>query len=80
MATDWKKIAGSWYYFKSDGSMATGWVKYKEKWYYLNTTNGFMGSNAFIKGKDGWYYINEDGTMADKPDFKVEPEGLITVK
>lgn len=80
MATGWKKIAGSWYYFKSDGSMAIGWVKYKDKWYYLNTTNGFMESNAFVKGKDGWYYISEDGTMAEKPDFTVEPEGLITVK
>jgi len=27
-----------------------------------------------------WYYISEDGTMAEKPDFTVEPEGLITVK
>ena len=80
MSIGWKKIAGSWYYFKSDGSMATGWVKYRDKWYYLNTNNGFMESNAFIKHGDGWYYLNDDGTMADKPDFTVEPEGLITVK
>lgn len=80
MATGWKKISGSWYYFKSDGSMATGWVKYYDKWYYLNTNNGFMESNAFVKGNDGWYYISDDGTMADKPDFTVEPDGLITVK
>lgn len=80
MATGWKKINNEWYYFKADGEMATGWVKYYDKWYYLNTNNGFMESNAFVKGKDGWYYIREDGTMADKPDFTVEPEGLITVK
>lgn len=80
MATGWKKINNEWYYFKQDGEMVTGWVKYYDKWYYLNTTNGFMESNAFVKGKDGWYYINEDGTMAEKPDFTVEPEGLITVK
>ena len=79
MATGWKKINNEWYYFKQDGEMVTGWVKYYEKWYYLNTTNGFMESNAFVKGKDGWYYISEDGTMAEKPDFTVEPEGLITV-
>jgi N-acetylmuramoyl-L-alanine amidase len=71
---------GSSYYFKEDGKMAKGWVKYYDKWYYLNTSNGFMESNAFVKGKDGWYYISEDGTMAEKPDFVVEPEGLITVK
>ena len=80
MATGWKKINNEWYYFKQDGEMVTGWVKYYDKWYYLNTNNGFMESNAFVKGKDGWYYIREDGTMADKPDFTVEPEGLITVK
>ena len=80
MTIGWKNIAGSWYYFHENGSMATGWVKYRDKWYYLNTSNGFMESNAFIKHGDGWYYLNEDGTMADKPDFTVEPEGLITVK
>lgn len=80
MVTGWKKINNEWYYFKEDGKMAKGWVKYYDKWYYLNTSNGFMESNAFVKGKDGWYYINEDGTMAEKPDFTVEPEGLITVK
>lgn len=80
MATWWKKINNEWYYFKQDGEMVTGWVKYYDKWYHLNTSNGFMESNAFVKGKDGWYYISEDGTMAEKPDFVVEPEGLITVK
>ena len=80
MATGWKKINNEWYYFKQDGEMVTGWVKYYDKWYHLNTSNGFMESNAFVKGKDGWYYISEDGTMAEKPDFVVEPKGLITVK
>ena len=80
MTTGWKKVKNEWYYFKENGTMATGWVKYYDKWYYLNTNNGFMESNAFVKGKDGWYYISEDGTMAEKPDFTVEPEGLITVK
>jgi len=80
MATGWKKINNEWYYFKQDGEMVTGWVKYYDKWYYLNTTNGFMESNQFVKEKDGWYYVKEDGTMAEKPDFTVEPEGLITVK
>ena len=80
MATGWKKINNEWYYFKQDGEMVTGWVKYYDKWYYLNTNNGFMESNQFVKEKDGWYYISEDGTMAEKPDFTVEPEGLITVK
>ena len=60
--------------------MKTGWVKYKETWYYLDSQNGDMVSNAFVKSNDGWYYLKEDGTIAEKPEFTVEPEGLITVK
>ena len=82
MATGWKKISNKWYYFNDDGSMKTGWVKYKEKWYHLDDKNGDMTSNEFVQSADkkGWYYINPDGTMADKPEFTVEPQGLITVK
>lgn len=79
-STGWKKIEGSWYYFNSDGDMQTGWVKYKDDWFYLNTSNGFMESNQFVKGQNGWYYLNDDGVMEEKPDFTVEPTGLITVK
>ena len=80
MATGWKKINNEWYYFKQDGEMVTGWVKYYDKWYYLNTNNGYMESQAFVKGAKGWYYVKEDGTLDEKPEFTVEPEGLITVK
>lgn len=80
MAIDWVKVGTEWFYFNDSGRMVTGWVKYKEHWYYLNTSNGHMESNQFVKSGDGWYYLNEDGTMAEKPDFTVEPEGLITVK
>ena len=82
MATGWKKIADKWYYFNEEGAMQTGWVKYKETWYYLDSKDGNMVSNAFIQSADktGWYYVKEDGTLADKPEFTVEPEGLITVK
>ena len=80
MATSWKKIADKWYYFNRDGSMATGWVKYYDKWYYLDATNGDMKSDCFIKYNDGWYLLLPDGRMADKPEFTVEPDGLITTK
>ncbi len=80
MATGWKKINNEWFYFKKDGSMATGWVKYYDKWYYLNTNNGFMESNAFVKGAKGWYYVKEDGTLDETPEFTVEPDGLITTQ
>ena len=82
MATGWKKIDGKWYYFDTEGAMKTGWVKYKDVWYYLNAKNGDMVSNAFVQSADGkgWYYLKPDGSLADKPEFVVEPEGLITTK
>lgn len=80
MATGWKKIAEKWYYFDVEGAMKTGWVKYKDTWYYLDSKDGNMVSNEFVRAGQGWYYIKPDGTMADKPEFTVEPEGLITTK
>lgn len=80
MATGWKKINNEWYFFKDDGEMVTGWVKYYDKWYYLNTNNGFMESQAFVKGAKGWYYVKEDGTLDENPEFTVEPDGLITTQ
>ena len=80
MVTGWMYIGNYWYYFKSDGRMAKGWVKYRETWYYLDEKDGDMKSNQFIKSGKGWYYLKSDGTMADKPEFTVEPNGLITTK
>lgn len=82
MVTGWKKIGGKWYYFDSEGAMKTGWVKYKDVWYYLDAKNGDMVSNAFIQSADGsgWYYLKSDGSLAEKLEFTVEPDGLITTK
>lgn len=80
MVTGWKKINGKWYYFNTQGAMVTGWVKYYDNWYYLDDTNGEMKSNAFIKYNDGWYLLLPDGKLSDKPEFNIEPDGLITVK
>ena len=80
MATSWKKIDGKWYYFNRDGSMQTGWVKYYDKWYYLDGQNGDMVSNTFVPYNGGYYLMLEDGRLADKESFTVEPDGLITTK
>lgn len=80
MATGWKLISNKWYYFKDDGEMVTGWVKYKDTWYFLDYQQGSMVSNAFVKSEKGWYYLKEDGSLADKPEFTIEPDGLITTK
>ncbi len=83
LAERWKKlISNKWYYFNEEGAMQTGWVKYKDTWYYLDSKDGNMVSNAFVQSADkkGWYYLKSDGSLADKPEFVVEPEGLITTK
>ena len=76
------EINKTWYYFDEDGKMVTGWIKHKQTWYYLDSKNGNMVSNAFIQSADkkGWYYLKADGTLADKPEFEIEPDGLITTK
>lgn len=80
MATDWNKINGKWYYFSRDGAMVTGWVKYYDNWYLLDAANGDMKSDCFVRYNDGWYLLLPDGRMADKPEFTIEPDGLITTK
>lgn len=78
MVSSWRKINNKWYYFNRDGSMQTGWVKYYDKWYYLDGQNGDMNSDCFVKYNDGWYLLLPDGRLDDKPEFTVEPDGLIT--
>ena len=82
MATGWILVSNKWYYFDKDGAMKTGWVKYKDVWYFLDYQQGAMVSNAFVKSADGkgWYYLKSDGSLADKLEFTVEPDGLITTK
>ena len=78
MVTGWMHIDHRWYYFKSDGRMAKGWVKYRETWYYLDEKDGDMKSKQFIKSGNGWYYLKSDGSLSVKPEFTIEPDGLIT--
>lgn len=80
MVTSWKRIGGVWYYFNRDGSMVTGWIKYYDNWYYCDATNGDMKSSTFVPYNGGYYMLLEDGRLADKESFKVEPDGLITTK
>lgn len=80
MATSWKRIGGAWYFFNRDGSMVTGWIKYYDNWYYCDATNGDMKSSTFVPYNGGYYMLLEDGRLADKESFNVEPDGLITTK
>ncbi|MDS5353563.1 autolysin, partial [Streptococcus pneumoniae] len=81
--TGWQKNDTGYWYVHSDGSYPKDkFEKVNDTWYYLDAKEGAMVSNVFIQSADGtgWYYLKPDGTLADKPDFTVEPDGLITVK
>lgn len=57
----WKKINGSWYYFKSDGSKATGWLKDGSSWYYLKSSGEMQ--TGWLKENGLWYYLDSSGAM-----------------
>ena len=64
MATGWKKLNGTWYYLKSDGTMMrNGWLKIKGKWYYFDS-DGAMAGKGWHKINGNYYYMYSSGEMA----------------
>ena len=61
LTVGWKKINGSWYYFKSDGSKATGWLKDGSTWYYLKSSGEMQ--TGWLKENGVWYYLDSSGAM-----------------
>ena len=61
LTVGWKKINGSWYYFKSDGSKATGWLKDGSTWYYLKSSGEMQ--TGWLKENGSWYYLDSSGAM-----------------
>ncbi|MFS9303141.1 SH3 domain-containing protein [Streptococcus mitis] len=61
LTVGWKKINGSWYYFKSDGSKATGWLKDGSTWYYLKSSGEMQ--TGWLKENEVWYYLDSSGAM-----------------
>ena len=61
LTVGWKKINGSWYYFKSDGSKATGWLKDGSTWYYLKSSGEMQ--TGWLKENGMWYYLDDSGAM-----------------
>ena len=61
LTVGWKKINGSWYYFKSDGSKSTGWLKDGSTWYYLKSSGEMQ--TGWSQEKGFWYYLDDSGAM-----------------
>lgn len=80
LATGWKKIDNTWYYFNKDGIMQTGWL-HDNGWYYLKdgkAVNGWCKVDGtwylfndsckmltgWVKDNGTWYYLKGSGAMA----------------
>ena len=57
--SNWKKIAGVWYYFNQDGIMLSN-IIFND---YLLNSSGAMAESSWVKIADKWYYANEDGKV-----------------
>ena len=57
--SNWKKIAGVWYYFNQDGVMLSDTV-YDD---YLLSKSGAMVEDSWVKIDNQWYYATEDGKV-----------------
>jgi len=42
MATGWKQIGGTWYYFNAGGDMVTGWKTINGTKYYFNADGAWV--------------------------------------
>ena len=62
--TGWKKIAGTWYRFWSDGYMAHDeWAEDSAGWMYLGS-NGKPYYSKWLKYEGEWYYLKANGYRA----------------
>ena len=57
--SNWKKIAGVWYYFNQDGIMLSNTI-FND---YLLNNSGAMAESSWVKIDNQWYYSTEDGKV-----------------
>ena len=57
--SNWKKIAGVWYYFNQDGIMLSNTI-FKD---YLLNNSGALAEYSWVKIDNQWYYSAEDGKV-----------------
>ncbi len=57
--SNWKKIAGVWYYFNQDGFMLSNTI-FND---YLLNNSGALAESSWVKIDNQWYYATEDGKV-----------------
>ena len=57
--SNWKKIAGVWYYFNQDGIMLSNTI-FND---YLLNNSGALTESSLVKIDNQWYYSTEDGKV-----------------
>lgn len=57
--SNWKKIAGVWYYFNQDGIMLSNTI-FND---YLLNNSGVLTESSWVKIDNQWYYSTEDGKV-----------------
>ena len=57
--SNWKKIAGVWYYFNQDGIMLSNTI-FND---YLLNNSGALTEYSWVKIDNQWYYSTEDGKV-----------------
>ena len=57
--SNWKKIAGVWYYFNQDGIMLSNTI-FND---YLLNNSGTLTESSWVKIENQWYYATEDGKV-----------------
>ncbi|MDG7077127.1 choline-binding protein CbpG [Streptococcus pneumoniae] len=56
----WKKINGSWYYYRQHDKQ-TGCQEINDTWYYLDSSGKMLTDWQKVNGN--WYYLNSNGAM-----------------
>ena len=57
--SNWKKIAGIWYYFNQEGIMLSN-TFFND---YILNNSGALAESSWVKIDDQWYYATEDGKV-----------------
>ena len=57
--SNWKKIAGVWYYFNQEGIMLSNTI-FDD---YIFNNSGALAESSWVKIDDQWYYATEDGKV-----------------